>query len=354
MRSITQWPSWLYQRYSRLWEHAALSAGWAWLYVVCDASVDAFPIQWRVVLAVLILVGGVWKPIVAYALFIAAVAYPLYLVSVYLMALALAVLILSAPAVARFLPQLLTVLISPIFAPYHLTPVWPLLAGVWWGETAGAVVGGATALWLKLCAGMTGASPGLWQINGWTMAIDPLYARFHDANSLQTLVLLGQPLARDSLFLLFNVLQVLAWTAAGFVAGYLARRLHTGRGRGWTVALSLGPALVILWAGYVAVPSWLQIAGPRWLIPRWLPAQVLLAGVGAWVIDSLARYFQRPVVSGGAVRPFAPRFSWFSKRPRSRWQDEGKSARDPLVLIKKTQPQKQNEGEDDIIMLELD
>ena len=60
MRVTSRWPLWLYQRYSRVWERALLSAGWATLYVLCDAGVDAFPVQWRVMLAACI---GVVRPL---------------------------------------------------------------------------------------------------------------------------------------------------------------------------------------------------------------------------------------------------------------------------------------------------
>jgi hypothetical protein len=91
---------WIYQRHSLVWTRAVLAGGWAFLYVLCDTSVEAFPVQWRVVLAACIFIGGLFSPVVAYAAFIAAIAYPLYLISIYLMALALAILILSAPLIA--------------------------------------------------------------------------------------------------------------------------------------------------------------------------------------------------------------------------------------------------------------
>ena len=47
--------------------------------------------------------------------------------------------------------------------------------------------------------------------------------------------------------------------------------------------------------GYVAVPSWLQVVGPRWLEPRWLAVQVLLAGTVAWVLDGLVCYLSQPL-----------------------------------------------------------
>jgi hypothetical protein len=385
-RKVMHWPPWLYQRYRPLWERAVLAAGWALLYVLCDAAVvsvvavpanvqafhgsqvPAFAVQWRAFVAACIFVAGLYRPVLAYALFVVAVAYPLYLISVYVMALALAALVLSCLvatwvyASTRSPPFAvaggwrrsdvwciiaLPVVGAPLLAPVHLAPVLPLLAGLWWGEVGGAIVGGLAALWLKICAAMAGSSLDLWSVSGWTMAIDPLYERFHTANSLQTLVRLIGPLiglaepwigggASPSLpdqlslasrTLLFNLLQVIAWAAAGYVVGSVARWLQSNPSRsrfpdraaardrngGLVGALGLGPGLWLIWAGYVLVPTWLQVEGPRWHDPRWLPAQVVWAGGVAWGTDSLVRYLRRPVGGegkGSFANPFAVAGRW--------------------------------------------
>ena len=333
------------------------------LYVLCDAGVDAFPVQWRIVLAACIVIGGLWKPVVAYALFVAAVAYPLYLISIYVMALALAVLILSAPAVVRFLPQTLWVLVVVLFVPLHLTPVVPLLAGLWWGETAGAIVGGLAALWLKICAGITGASPDLWQANLWTPDLALVYERFHTANSLQTLVKIAEPLASGSLILLFNLLQVLAWAAAGFIVGLLIHSLHAWKSQvrsapysAWSAALSLGPGLVLIWLGYVVVPAWLQIDGPRWAEPPWLPAQLLLAGGIAWGVDALRRRLQQPVLLGEEKhRPLVAHPVKPEPRRSDRAAEAQEQAASPIELLQNARSKRRRRDDpEDIIMLELD
>jgi hypothetical protein len=314
-----------------------------------------------VVLAACIVLGGLWKPVVAYALFVAAVAYPLYLISIYVMALALAVLILSAPAVVRFLPQALWVLVAILLAPAHLTPVVPLLAGLWWGEMAGGVVGGLAALWLKIGAGMTGAFPDLWLVNGWMFKVERVYGRFHTADSLQTLILIVEPLASDSLILLFNLLQVLSWAAAGFVVGLLAHHLHSWKSQVhstpysvWSAALSLGPGVIVIWAGYVAVPTWLRVDGPRWFAPLWLPAQLLLAAGVAWSVDALRRRLQRPVLAGD-VRP-SPRSIKRGKPEPVKPEQAQERAVGPAELLKRARSERRrrDDSDQDIIMLELD
>ncbi len=338
IRSLTELPSWIYQRQQRLWDRAVLAAGWTLLYVLCSGvepwvrmqghtSAGAFPPQWRVISAAFIFLAGMWRPMVAYVAFIVAVTYPLYLISIYVMALALAVLILSALAMAAYAERgalflAMLILLTPALAPYHLTPLLPLLVGLWWEGAGSWVAGGLAAVWLKICAGMSGYSVDLWPINGWKLTIGPLYERFHTANSLQTLVRLVEPFgvrvgripfvrgielgtsevsypAPAGVFILFNLLQVFAWAAAGYVISALLDRLHiwrVGRSKGWVLsALSLGPGLLLIWAGYVAVPFWLQVEGPEWLDPPWLPAQIVLTGLLAWCLDGLLHYLHRPV-----------------------------------------------------------
>jgi hypothetical protein len=385
-----------------------LSAGWALLYVLVDASVAGyaglagppFPIQWRVVLAACIFIGGLWKPVVAYAIFGAAVAYPLYLISIYIMALAVAVLLLSAPLTVRYLPLALAIVSMPLLAPFHLTPVVPLLVGLWssesslggWGKAGSIVAGGFCALWLKICAGMAGYSLDLWHINGWTMEVGPIYERFHAANSLETLIQLVEPLTispkiNSSTAVLFHLLQVFAWAGTAYLTGavrdvLLLRKMgRAGRGSVWTTMLSLVPGVVMIWAGYVIVPTWLQVPGLRWYDPLWLPAQVVLAGSVALGVDGLLRYLQQPLYARARpVRVSVPSAApWWRRKKRStpeidttktavqksekdvqssaRW--EGARSEDRTDSERSRPEPKANGGGrrdagDDIIMIELD
>jgi hypothetical protein len=389
---------WVYQRYSRSWGRIVLSAGWAALYALLDTSLaryaglegSPFPVQWRIFLALCILVGGLWKPLVGYALFLAAIAYPLYLISIYVMALALAVLILTAPLAAHYLPLALAIVAAPLLAPLHLTPVLPLLFGLWaaiggWGHAEAALSGGLVALWLKLCAGLSGGPVDLWYVNGWSAEIAPLYERLHAANSLQTLAHIAAPFITDPVqnaatALLFNVLQVLAWTfAAQAVAAtrdlLLSRKIgRAGQGGAWTSVLCLVPGLVLIWAGYVVAPSWLQVPGARWLEPPWLPAQIVLVGAVALGVDGLLRYLRQPLSASQpavrvAVPPAAPqrrRRTWQKRRRAPTTGGVGRDASQVASRIlggngENSQAPADSRGnkrrrdvQDDIIMIELD
>ena len=337
IRSAIEFPAWVYQRYQPVWDRIVLAAGWAGLYVFYSsvepwlraqgpADVPVFPPQWRVVLAALVFLLCLWKPVAGYAAFIVAIAYPLYLVSLYVMALFLAVLVLLAPVMAIYedrgiLFLALLVLSAPMLASLHLAPLVPLLAGLWWEGAGSWIGGGVAALWLKLCAGMAGGPVDLWQANGWTMTVGPLYERFHTANSLQTVLRMLQPLgvhvgrvplaqgielgagasypAPAGIYVLFNLVQVFTWAAAAYVVSAVLDRLYarrTGRTWGWGLsALSLGPGLLLIWVGYVALPAWLRMEGPGWLDPPRLPAQLVWVGLVAWGLDGLLHYLHRPV-----------------------------------------------------------
>jgi hypothetical protein len=355
LRSLGELPARVYQRQPQLWDRMILAAGWSLLYLLASGvgtwadagatAVDvalAFPAEWRLVLAGLVFVLGVWKPVAGYAAFIVAVAYPLYLVSIYVMALALALLVLLLPVMAAYSEQgvlflVLLILLTPLLARAHLAPLVPLLVGLWWEGAGSWIGGGLAALWLKAAAGLAGHPVDLWQISGWSMRAGPIYERFHGANSLQTVVRVLEPLglrlgrvpltrgielsaevpypAPAGIFVLYNLLQVLAWAAAGYAVSAVLDRLQVrgaGRGRGWGLsALSLGPGLLLIWAGYVAIPSWLRIEGPGWLEPRWLPAHVVWVGLAAWVVDGLLRALHQPVSPGRwPARPAA----WVRRR----------------------------------------
>jgi hypothetical protein len=334
-----RFPAWVYQRQRALWDRAILAGGWTWLYWLCSGveawlrlsaergagdAVALLPEQWRIVMAALVFVLGMWRPVAGYVAFIVAVAYPLYLVSVYVMALALAVLILLAPVMALYADRgvlylAALVLLTVALAPLHLAPLVPLLAGLWWQGAGSWIGGGVAALWLKVCAAVSGHSVDLWSLFGWAMHPELVYERFHAANSMQTVAFLLQPFGirlaawvrgagletewelgvSPGVYVLFNLLQVCAWAAAAFAVSAVLDRLSerwAGKGRaGLRAVLSVLPGLLLIWAGFVALPTWLGVEGPRWLDPPWLLVQIGWLGLAAWGLDGLLRYLNRPV-----------------------------------------------------------
>ena len=154
---------------------------------------------------------------------------------------------------------------------------------------------------------------------------------------------------------MFNLLQILAWAAAGYAVGAGMRWLRARRG--WRAALSLGPGMWLVWAGYVAVPLWLQVEGPRWLDPPWLPAQVVLAGLVVWGVDGLVGYLRQPIV----VRRRASGAPASSTPPGRRAARPSRRAHDPMELLTRWRQGDRDErraakgrDQEDIIMIELD
>ena len=226
MERIRVAPAWLYQRFRPFFDRVGPAATMALLFVLVNQATEAFPGEWLWFIAGGIVIAGLAAPIVGYVLFVLALAYPLYTISIYIAALVLSILILLAFFVARHLAALVLVLAIPLLLPYRLVWIVPFLAGLWWFEWGGVLVGMGSALWLKIFAGMCGATPDLLQSSGQTLATRQLIEHFSTANSFQTLLWMTEPLTPDSQTLLFHIIEILGWGLAGYGVGLLRRRME--------------------------------------------------------------------------------------------------------------------------------
>ncbi len=321
--------AWLYQRYRVFFDRLPAALGMAYLFFLTARSTDAFSSEWRIFIAGGVLVAGMARPIAGYLTFLLALAYPLYSISIYIAALALAVLIPLAFFIEEYLSALVLVLAAPLLSIYRVAPLAPLLAGLWWAEWGGVLVGLGSVFWLKTFAGMCGATLDLTQLGGVPLAAGRLIDRFHTANSLQTLLWMAEPwlghssldvgrvsipAASDSQTLLLHVIELLGWGLAGYGVG-LAHRLMREKSRsfggilvgvlvgilgivigslGLPMALGLRKKLALsipfvvecCWSGLIAVAAYgvyhylnrPAVAVPRsrsadsW-IPTWLPVR---------------------------------------------------------------------------------
>ena len=75
------------------------------------------------------------------------------------MALFLVVTLLGQRIILHNLGATLLTVAAPLLSPFWLPWAVPLLGGLWWGTTVGAVMGGVAALWGQVLARMTGANP---------------------------------------------------------------------------------------------------------------------------------------------------------------------------------------------------
>ncbi len=350
-----RWPAWTYQRYRPVFDRLGPALGMAGLFVLGDRVTGVFPIEWQAFIAGGVLLAGLLSPTAGYLLFVAALALPLYAVSVYVAALGLSVLVLAAflilPSAGREarLAGWVLVLATPLLTPWRLHWAVPLLAGLWWGEWGGVLVGVLGAAWLKLFAGMCGAPVALLEVSGRTLAGAALVARFHTANSLQTLLWMGSPLAPDSLTLLAHVLEMVGWGLAGYGVG-LARRWVSGAARP-SLALLAGLALGVAgeWAGSVFFPLALglttetrfSISFLRGFLVECVLSAAIVVGV-YWV----SRYLTRPVVS-----PWRGRKGGSALHPNP---NEGRGGdEDDAVLRPWAGSRPRDDEQADIIMIDL-
>jgi hypothetical protein len=361
MVAPTTWLPQLYQRFQPFWDRAVPSAGLALLLWACSAATGAYPSEWGVFLAILLFVLGMGWPWVAYTAFTFLIAYPLYNISIYLAAIVLAALVLTSHWAVRNLGATVLVLITPVLLPWHMEATVPLLAGLWWGEWAGALAGGLAALWLKLLAGMAGQPLDLLRLSGWTPTGASIVDRFSGFNSLQTVMELVNPFGETSQFLLLHVLQVLAWVFTGYVTGLLARRIWPERWRGWAALLSVVPSSIIMWVGYVHLPGFLNLPPPsRAISLSELTAGLCLSALTAAFLRLSFLHMRRPLFRPRPRRsPSAQKITEPSISPASLPQRKEVS---PVSSVNKTalnwlpnqRPRPAADKDDDVIMLEID
>ena len=307
-------PAWLYQRCRVFFDRLVPALGIAWLFVLTDRATGTFPGEWLWFIAGSILVAGLAAPLVGYALFVLALAYPLYSISIYVAALALAVLIVLGFFVTRHFAAIVLVLTIPLLSACRIAPLVPLLAGLWWAEWGGVLVGMGSALWLKAYAGMCGATPDLVQLGGQALAGQQLIDRFQVADSLQTLLQLAEPLAPDPQTLLLHILEILGWGLAGYGVGVVRRRMESAQRPAICLVASIGAGLLGLCFGSIVVPVALGLReasdSPISVLLGFL-VQCITSGVIALALYGGSRYLLRPVVlptrsRSESYRPSAP------------------------------------------------
>ena len=221
-------------------------------------SLPAYPTPWEIVIVTAIFLITLWSPPVAYFLAVLAAAYPIYTLSMYLAALFLAVALLGQRIFIYNLGASLLVLAIPWLVQANLAWALPLLGGLWWGKSGGAWMGGLAALWGQLLFGMMGLSPDWLSILSSPLAFDQIEGRFAAANSMETLLLIIQPIAPDATILLYHLLQVVLWAMTAGLTGGLAERTWFQQHKPLGNILLVAAGAVILAAGHFALIFWLE------------------------------------------------------------------------------------------------
>lgn len=253
-------PHTIYRRYQAFLESLLTSAGFAALVTLTLIALDVYPYNWTLVIGLCIGILGVRWPPIAYVLAVVALLYPVYTINLYLAVLFLAISALGHRMFIHYLGATTLVLATPFLAQYHLHWLVPILGGLWWGGIAGVWIGGVAALWGKVIGGMAGLNIDWLLMAGQTPDTQAIIARFHDANSLETLLLLVEPFAATSTVILYNLLQIIGWAVAGSFVGSLAGRRWVKYRLPWSILVVTAGGGLIMLATHVGLPYWLQDA----------------------------------------------------------------------------------------------
>jgi len=332
-------PARLYQRYRSFFDRIVPALGMACLFLLADQATEAFPLEWRLSIAGGIVVASLVEPIAGYLLFMLALSWPLYSISIYIAALSLTLLVLMAFFVKRHLAALVLVLAVPLLVPYRIAPVVPLLAGLWWGEWGGMLGGLGGAFWLKLFAGMCGATPHLTQLGGQSLDVSHLISRFHVANSLQTLAWMVDPQAPSSQVLLLHILEILGWALAGYGVGLVRQRLDGMRQPAVGLVASVSAGILGAWLGLLGLPMALGLRDALVLSVPFVVEYCWSGGIAIGVYG-VYRHLNRP-----AVVPLPSRVEPYRSTVRPAPEP------DPTPWVR---PQSDDDEQAGIIMIDLD
>ncbi|MBN1147994.1 MAG: hypothetical protein JXA78_12120 [Anaerolineales bacterium] len=347
MLQLLRIPHGFLRRYLNTLERMAVAAMLAGLVCVLLWELPSYPPYWDAVILVAIFAATLWSLPLGYFLAIAAAAYPLYHLSIYLAALFLAVALLGARVFIRNLGGALLVLATPLLAIIYLPWVTPVLGGLWWGAAGGALMGGLAALWGQVLAGMAGMDPDWVARLGLMLDGAPLVERFAQADSLETLLRIVEPLAPDPTTLLFYLLQVIAWVAVGALVGAIADRAWAHKRHPWGAILAAWLGVALLAALHQAWGLWLQIYNLAWLDAVWKPIlfSLVSSGLAVSLLEGLRDFLEHPL----------PYFGLRGSRLRRDRPQAAPSSPAPLPLPVDIHPGDETDSDaDDLIMLELD
>jgi hypothetical protein len=339
----------LTRRNIALMEHLIAAVGLSLLLYALMRTVPVYPLYWDEVIAAAILVLTVISPVAGYFAAIVAATYPLYSVSLYLAVLFLAIAIIGQHIFINNLGATLLTFSSPLLGSIYLAWGIPLLGGLWWGPAGGALMGAVAALWGLLVAGMAGLTPDWLNLYGVLPILGHLPERFAQAGSLEAIGLLFLPLAPDSTYLLYCLLQIGSWSFVGWAAGMLSEK-------DWVLYQRPRSSMIIVLIGS-SVLAVLQILLSVWLgMPISSGAEfalgltTLCSALAVMLIEFGEDFFEHPLPIPNTARAihFEP--------PVSSVVQNSTPAAAPTASSEtpKVQEKRKSDEEDDLIMLELD
>lgn len=349
MATLLRMPHGLMRRYLSLLERLLVAAGLAGLLYGLMRGLPVYPPNWDLVILAAVFVITLWSPTVAYFVVVAAAAYPLYTLSLYVAVLFLAVALLGQRIFIHNLGAMVLVLAVPWLARYNLAWAVPLLGGLWWGAAGGAWMGGLAALWGQVAGGMAGLNPDWLTLVGASPTIGGLAARFGQADSLETLKLILEPLAPNASVLLYHLLQVVAWAIIGGLVGFLADRAWIQHRRPWGSILTGTAGSVGLLGVHIGLGLWLEQHTLATLVPLWsmLVVTTVVVAVLVGALEGLRDFLEHPL-------PPPRRKARPSRRLSPRSGQAGEQERSPLPVPSQFPEWESPDESKDLIMLELD
>jgi hypothetical protein len=364
MSALVRLPHGLMRRYLSWLERVVVAAGLSGLVYGLLSALPVYPPNWDLVILAAVFVVALWWPPIAYFLAVAAAAYPLYTLSLYVAVLFLVVALLGQRVFTHNMGALVLVLAAPWLARYNVAWVVPLLGGLWWGAAGGAWMGGLAALWGQVVAGMAGLNPDWLTRFGTAPGVAGVAQRFGQANSLETLKLILEPLAPNTTILLYHILQVLAWAAVGGIVGALADRAWTQRRRPLGGVLVAVVGACALLGAQVGLGLWLEQYTPAALAPMWplLLASAVVVVVMASILEGVRDVLEHPLPPARRRprrRPTRPLIAQSGGAPalvgasRSAGRG-GEATRTPVPVPAQLPDWEPADEADDLIMLELD
>jgi len=331
-------------------EHLIAAVGLSLLLYGLMRTVPVYPLYWDIVIAGAIFALTLISPVAGYFAAVTAATYPLYSVSLYLTVAFLAVAIIGQHVFINNLGATLLTFASPLLGSVYLAWGIPLLGGLWWGPAGGALMGAFAALWGLLVAGMVGLSPDWVNLYGVLPILKYLPERFSEAGSLEVFELLFLPLAPDSTYLLYCVLQIGSWALVGWAVGMLSEKdwaLYR-RPRSNILIVLIGAvmlALIQIW-----ISAWLRTPISGYDPQLALGLTTLFSALAVMVVEIVEDFFEHPlpIPAGSRAIPFEIPAALVIEKPVS----DGEPPASPEIT--KTQKQQKNDDPDDLIMLELD
>lgn len=253
-------PHSLYRRYQAVLESALAAIGFAIVVTTAVNSTGVYPYNWILVTGIAIALLGIRWPLLAYIVAVAVITYAIFTINLYLAVLFLAFSALGHRLFVHYLGATTLVMATPLLAEYHLHWLVPVLGGLWWGGATGAWVGGLAAIWGKIVAGMAGMDIDWLVVAGHAPAYQEIAARFQEANSLETLLLLVEPFANTSNVILYNLLQAAGWALTGGLVGTLAWRKWVKYHTPWAIMVVTAAGGLLMLITHIGLPYWLDEA----------------------------------------------------------------------------------------------